>query len=68
MARINIKYPCGSKVTVLGQIAGMVTAVTVRGRHRLYECSYVDKDGRPTSSLVDEIELGKTDGSSIGFK
>lgn len=68
MARINIKYPCGSKVTVLGQIDGMVTAVTVRDKHRLYECSYVDKGGRPTSSLVDEIELGQTGNSSIGFK
>ena len=67
MARINVKYPCGSKVSCSG-VEGMVTAVFIRGRGRAYEFSYIGEDGDPKSVTTEEIELSKTEASPLGFK
>ena len=67
MARINVKYPCGSKVSCYG-VEGMVTAVFIRGRGRAYEFSYVGRDGDLKNVTTEEIELSKTEASPLGFK
>ena len=68
MARVSVKYPCGSKVQV-GQIVGTITAVFIRGRGRSYEFSYIN-DGTPTCVNCEEIELSPTqkEPDYIGFK
>ena len=65
--RISVKYKCGEKV-ICGGIDGIVTAVTLRGKGRFYEFSYVDQSGNPTSASVVECELSKRESKSIGFR
>lgn len=68
MARVNVKYPIGSKVcTKMCGIPGIVTAVFIRGRNRAYEFSYID-DGKPTSCTVEEVEIQTDDIRPLGFK
>ncbi len=69
MARVNVKYPCGTEVmTKQGDVPGMVTAVFIRGKGRTYEFSYT-KDGTPTCCTVEEIEIEEVDDTRpmIGF-
>ncbi len=67
MARITVKYPCGSKVVSHGIVPGIVTAITVRGKYRSYELSYINNDGNPACAQCTEDELSDNDGESIGF-
>ena len=67
MARINVKYPCKSKVTV-GGVEGLITAVFIRGKGRSYEFSYIDKDGNPTSCQTEECELALFENRPLGFQ
>ena len=59
MARISVKYPCGTKVqsALPGGPAGVITAVFIRGKNRAYELSYIDSGHNPTSVTVEEPEL-----------
>lgn len=71
MARVNVKYPIGSRVHSVheGGIDGVITAVFIRGRNRAYEFSYVNNDGNPTSVNMEEIELEPIDQSkAVGFR
>jgi len=67
MARVNVKYPCKSRVSV-GGVEGMITAVFIRGRGRVYEFSYIDKDGNPTSCQTEECELEPSQITPLGFR
>lgn len=66
MARISVKYPVGSKVSV-GPTEGMVTGIFIRGRGRAYEFSYVDCNGDPKSATAEEVELRPLCKGSLGF-
>ena len=67
MARINVKYSCGKKVTCSG-VEGRVTAIFIRGRGRSYEFSYVDTDGNPKSCQAEECELEPFKSNDLGFR
>jgi len=67
MARVNVKFPCKSKVSCSG-VEGTITAVIIRGKGRAYEFSYIDRDGNPTSCTTEECELELSKTSSLGFK
>ena len=67
MARVNVKYPCGSKVSC-GGVNGLVTAIFIRGRGRAYEFSYVNSDGDPKSVTAEEIELKSNEPDKLGFR
>jgi len=56
MAKVSVRYPCGSKVA-LGPVEGTVTAIFVRNRHRSYEISFFNKDGTPQTCTAEELEL-----------
>lgn len=67
MARVNVKYPYGKKVTY-GGVEGMVTAVFMRGKGRAYEFSYIDGEGNPKSVTAEEIELKEQEPNELGFR
>ncbi len=62
MKRISVKHKCGERVVIAHHppTEGMVTAVFIRGKGRIYEVAYTGKDG-PTSVNCDEIELEPID-------
>ena len=64
MARISVKYCCGSKVRCNG-VSGIITAIFIRGKGRAYEFSYV-LNGEPKSCTAEECELVK-DNYKMGF-
>jgi len=66
MARISIKYPCGTTVTHFTGVEGKVTAVTNRGKYNVYEMSYL-KDDNPVSVVVEEFELEISEKTKVGF-
>ena len=67
MARINVKYPCKTKVNC-GGIEGIVTAVFIRGKGRAYEFSYIGKDGDPKCVTTEECELEMSQTKPLGFR
>lgn len=67
MARVSIKYPCGTKVSCKG-VPGMVTAVFIRGKARAYEFSYLSNDGDPKCVTAEEFELQSDEPNQLGFK
>lgn len=67
MASIRVKYKYGQKVNYDG-IPGRVTAIFCRGRNRAYEFGYVDKDGNPVKTCVEECEIQAIEPDRIGFK
>ena len=66
MARISTKYKCGQQVFI-GDISGKITAITIRGRGRSYEFSYINSDGNPASVASEECELTTKPPNIIGF-
>ncbi len=66
MARINIKFSCGEKVSC-GGVPGIVTALFIRGKGRSYEFSYVDHNGNPTCVTAQECELKSESLAKSGF-
>lgn len=67
MARITTKYRTGEGV-FYGPISGRVTAIFIRGRHRAYEFSYIDRSGDPKSVQAEECELElRSEDPKIGF-
>ncbi len=70
MAKVSVKYKCGSNVKIdhgVSSTRGMVTAIHIRGRGRAYEVAYTDKDG-PKCVNCEEIELAPWfEESEIGF-
>ncbi len=67
MARISVKYPIGTKVTMHGKVDGIVTAIFIRGKNKAYECSYIDSNGNPTSNTLESCEINKDGSGKIGF-
>ena len=69
MARISVKNPIGTKVQIVeSNILGIITAVFMRGRSCAYEFSYTNKNGDPTSSTVEEVEItNRLSARPIGF-
>ena len=67
MAKVTVKYKCGERVSY-GNLPGMVTAVTIRGKGRAYEFSYIDHNGAPACNTVEDFELAKFGPKPIGFK
>lgn len=67
MARISVKYPIGSDVRYLDKVDGKITAIFIRGKNRAYEFSYIDNNGNPASSTVEEVELKTPQNSALGF-
>lgn len=67
MARITVKYLCGSKVISHGIVPGIITAITVRGKYKSYELSYLNNDGNLACAQCTEDELSCNDAQPIGF-
>lgn len=58
MSQVSIKYKCGTRVRIAHHppTNGIVTAVIIRGRGRVYEVGHAGDNG-PTNTLCDEVEL-----------
>lgn len=68
MARINVKYPVGSKIKHFSGTDGRITAIFIHGKSRAYEMSYQGPDGKPNSVVVEECEIdGFVENRQLGF-
>ena len=71
MAKISVKYPIGSKIRTVykGSPDGVVTAIFIRGKNKVYEVGYLDNQGNPTSRNAEEVELEPIkEDVPLGFK
>ena len=66
--KIESKFGISEKVTHFSGVKGMITAIFIRGDNRAYEFSYVESDGMLARANMQECELAKPNGNSLGFK
>lgn len=67
MAQVRVKYKCGQRVSCSG-VSGRVTGITIRGRGRAYEFSYIDNNGNPSCVNAQECELALFEPKPLGFE
>ena len=67
MAQVSIKYKCGEKVFCSG-VPGKITGITIRGKGRMYEFSYLDNNGNPACVNTQECELESFKPKPLGFE
>lgn len=67
MAKSAKRYKYGDEVEHFTGVAGKITAVTTRGRHKTYEMTYL-KDGTLTLVNVEGCEIELPGGKEVGFK
>ena len=66
MSKYSVKHGIGKQVSVQG-INGRVTAVTIRGKGRQYEFSFLGDSG-PTSIWAEECEIEDVNDNRLGFR